>query len=65
MKKHVKKIHEKTCDVLVNVIIPSAGVGRRMKSYGCKSLLTIRNEKLIDIQIKHIENTFEKHEISY
>ena len=63
MKKHVKKIHEKTCDVLMNVIIPSAGVGRRMKSYGCKSLLTIRNEKLIDIQIKHIENTFAKHEI--
>jgi choline kinase len=63
MKKHVKKIHEKTCDVLVNVIIPSAGIGRRMKSYGCKSLLTIRNEKLIDIQIRHIENTFEKHEI--
>ena len=63
MKKHVKKIHEKPCDIDINIIIPSAGVGRRMKSYGCKSLLTIRNERLIDIQIKHIENTFNKYEI--
>ena len=63
MKKHVKKIHEQKHNVLVNVIIPPAGVGRRMKSYGCKSLLTINNEKLIDIQLKHITNVFEKHEV--
>ena len=41
MKKYIKKIHEELKDILVHVIIPSAGIGRRMKSYGCKSLLNI------------------------
>ena len=47
MKKHIKNIYEKVEDVLVHVIIPSAGVGKRMKSYGCKSLLSIKDEKLL------------------
>jgi choline kinase len=63
MKKHVKKIYEKREDILVHVIIPSAGIGRRMKSYGCKSLLNIKNDKLIDIQIKCIENVIPSKEI--
>ena len=63
MKKHVKKIYEKRKDILVHVIIPSAGIGRRMKSYGCKSLLNIKNDKLIDIQIKCIENVIPSKEI--
>jgi len=63
MKKHIKKIHEKIEETLVHVIIPSAGIGRRMKSYGCKSLLTINNKKLIDIQISHINNAFPLNEI--
>ena len=50
MKKYIKKIHEELKDILVHVIIPSAGIGRRMKSYGCKSLLNIKEKKLIDIQ---------------
>ena len=45
------------------MIIPSAGIGRRMKSYGCKSLLNIKNNKLIDIQIKCIENVIPRNEI--
>ena len=28
MKKHIKNIYEKVEDVLVHVIIPSAGVGK-------------------------------------
>lgn len=63
MKKHIKKIHENIEDIIIHIIIPSAGIGRRMKSYGCKSLLTIKNEKLIDIQIKNIKKTIDKYEI--
>jgi len=63
MKKHIKCIYEKSEEILMHVIIPSAGIGRRMKSYGCKSLLTIKNHKLIDIQILHINNTFKNNEI--
>ena len=63
MKKHIKKIYEKLSDVLVHVIIPSAGVGRRMKSYGCKSLLNIQDKKLIDIQLKCIDSTIPNKEI--
>ena len=63
MKKHIKKIHEDINKMLIHVIIPSAGIGRRMKSYGCKSLLTVKNHKLIDIQIKCIENVIPRNEI--
>lgn len=63
MKKHIKIIHEKVEDILIHVIIPSAGIGRRMKSYGCKSLLTINNKKLIDIQIHNINSVFPNNEI--
>jgi len=63
MKKHIKKIHEKIDKQLINIIIPSAGIGKRMKSYGCKSLLQIKNTKLIDIQVKFIENTIPNNEI--
>ena len=63
MKKHVKQIYEELNKILIHVIIPSAGVGRRMKSYGCKSLLNIKNDKLIDMQVKTIENCIPEHEI--
>ena len=63
MRKHVKTIYEHKDDILIHVIIPSAGIGRRMKSYGCKSLLNIKNEKLLDIQIKNIANAIPNYEI--
>ncbi|MHA2218362.1 MAG: NTP transferase domain-containing protein [Candidatus Hodarchaeales archaeon] len=63
MRKHVKTIYEHKDDILIHVIIPSAGIGRRMKSYGCKSLLNIKNEKLLDIQIKNIANAIPSYEI--
>ena len=63
MKKHIKNIYEKVEDFLIHVIIPSAGIGKRMKSYGCKSLLNIQNDKLIDIQIKNINSVFPNNEI--
>ena len=58
MKKYIKKIHEDLEDILIHVIIPSAGIGRRMKSYGCKSLLSIKDKRLIDIQLEYINSRF-------
>ena len=63
MKKHIKKIREQIEEKLIHVIIPSAGIGKRMKSYGCKSLLNIKNNKLIDIQINTINNVIPNKEI--
>jgi choline kinase len=63
MKKHIKKIHEKLDEKLIHVIIPSAGIGRRMKSYGCKSLLNIKDTKLIDLQIDLINAHIPQNEI--
>ena len=63
MKKHIKSIRQDPNETLVHVIIPSAGIGRRMKSYGCKSLLNIRDKKLIDIQVENIRNAFPTNEI--
>lgn len=47
----------------ISIIIPAAGIGRRMKSYGCKSLLKINHKNLIDIQIDVIKDTIVDHEI--
>ena len=63
MRKHVKTIYEHKDDILIHVIIPSAGIGRRMKSYGCKSLLNIQDKKLIDIQLDHVNNRFPNNEV--
>ena len=63
MKKHIKKIYQNVEEILIHIIIPSAGIGRRMKSYGCKSLLHIQDKKLIDIQIANIEQVFPNNEI--
>lgn len=63
MKKHIKPIYVNINDILVHIIIPSAGIGRRMKSYGCKSLLYVKNEKLIDIQIKSIKENIPNNDI--
>ena len=63
MKKYIKKIHEDLEDILIHVIIPSAGIGRRMKSYGCKSLLSIKDKRLIDIQLEYINSRFVRNEI--
>jgi choline kinase len=63
MKKHVKHIYENVDDVLIHIIIPSAGIGRRMKSYGCKSLLNIDNNSLLNLQLKYIEHAIPNKEI--
>lgn len=43
----------------LSIIIPAAGIGKRMKSYGPKSLITIHNEqRLIDYQLNMIYDLF-------
>lgn len=53
--KYIKNIQQKNP---IDVIIPAAGMGRRMKSYGPKSLIKIKKDlTLIENQIKIIKNT--------
>ncbi|MHA2054831.1 MAG: NTP transferase domain-containing protein, partial [Candidatus Hodarchaeales archaeon] len=63
MKKHIKPIRQNLNEMLVHVIIPSAGIGRRMKSYGCKSLLNIKNNSLISLQLDLINDSIPNKEI--
>jgi len=63
MKKHIKPIRQNLNEMLVHVIIPSAGIGRRMKSYGCKSLLNIKNNSLISLQLDLINDSIPNTEI--
>jgi len=46
------------------IIIPAAGMGRRMKTYGPKSLLPIStNECILEKQLVTINNTFKYYEV--
>ncbi len=47
-----------------SIIIPAAGLGRRMKTYGPKSLISINDdETIISRQIQNIKECFRRHEI--
>jgi choline kinase len=46
-----------------SIIIPAAGKGTRMMSYGIKSLIKIRNETIIDRQLRLIKQTFRNYEV--
>lgn len=43
---------------ILNVIIPAAGLGRRMRSYGNKSLIQLGRETVISRQIRIIKESF-------
>ena len=45
------------------IIIPSAGQGQRMKSYGPKSLIKINGKTILEHQLERIQSTFIQHEI--
>ena len=48
----------------MSVIIPAAGVGYRMKSYGPKCLLNVNeNETIIEKIIQNVNTVFSKDEI--
>ncbi len=47
-----------------SIIIPTAGVGRRMKSYGPKSLIKLENHRtILSNQLKIVRDTFENYEV--
>ena len=47
-----------------SIIIPSAGMGKRMRSYGPKSLIKVTPDKnIIDNQIEIINKNFNNHEV--
>jgi choline kinase len=48
---------------MVSIIIPVAGIGRRMKSYGPKSLINLGNSNLLSHQIACIREVFINPEI--
>ena len=53
--KYIKNIKQQTP---IDIIIPAAGLGRRMKSYGPKPLIKIKNNlTVIEHQLKIIKNT--------
>lgn len=47
----------------LSVVIPAAGVGRRMKSHGPKSLIHIKDCSLIERQIRLVQKYYPKSEI--
>ena len=57
--KHIKKIHPTGGDEEISVIIPAAGLGRRMKSRGPKPLIKIKPDlSILENQIFNIQNVF-------
>ena len=48
--RYIKEINKPTD---IDIVIPAAGLGKRMKSYGAKPLIKIRgNTSIIDNQIR-------------
>ena len=64
-RKHIQKIYQdKTPNNTVCAVIPAAGCGRRMKSYGPKALLEIHDENIITNQINILEKVVPRISIS-
>ena len=47
----------------LSVVIPAAGIGRRMKSHGPKSLIHIKDSSIIERQIKLVHKYYPESEI--
>lgn len=63
-KPHITTTKGRSSSKKISFIIPTAGVGRRMKSYGPKSLLNIKpNLPLLNYQIKQIKACYPESEI--
>lgn len=63
-KPHITTTKGRASSKRISFIIPTAGIGRRMKSYGPKSLLNIKpNLPLLNYQIKQIKSCYPESEI--
>lgn len=64
MKTHTRPIKGNVCNKKISVIIPTAGIGKKMKSFGTKALLDIGDKKsLIEYQIDIIKQILPNAEI--
>lgn len=62
--RHIKKRRPPGKNEGIGIIIPAAGLGRRMKSRGPKPLIKItENTTILQNQIKNIQNSFGNHKI--
>lgn len=60
----IREIHPKQNNKSYSIIIPAAGIGRRMRSYGPKALLKLtQNLDIITNQINIIKKSFDNYEI--
>ena len=69
MKKHIKVIYEDKSSIdkssiNISVIIPCAGSGKRMMSYGPKGLINFGKQNIINNQINIIKDIFKKANIT-
>ena len=62
-KRSITVTKSPTRDKVFNIIIPAAGIGSRMVSYGVKSLIKIHNETIIERQLRLIKHVFNKYQI--
>lgn len=62
-RSNKKSIQSKSNDDLISVILMCDSPGHRMRSYGPVSLVQIKENKLIDIQIQAIKSIYKKSEI--
>ena len=63
--RHIRKIKKPLRSVTdLDIIIPAAGLGKRMKSYGPKALINIKyGQRIIDRQLYLIDSYFEEYNI--
>ena len=62
MNRHTSVVHSPD-NREMSVIIPAAGMGKRMKSYGPKSLIKVGDSCIIDRQLKYISKYFYRPEV--
>jgi choline kinase len=43
---------------MINIIIPAAGIGRRMKSYGPKALVKVNDKSIIEHQLTKLQTVY-------
>ncbi len=60
--RNIRKI-KKEEDTKLSIIIPAAGMGNRMTTYGVKSLIQIKNETIISRQLNIIKKSFKEYEV--
>jgi len=62
--RQIKTIRRQSSGDQIGIIIPAAGLGKRMKSHGPKPLIKITNNAtILQNQIKNIQKVFDDHRI--